>query len=142
MMDVNCPQSVAVDKAAVICKLHEIIDYYLFGEGIWPADRESLHAFYKMVRELGLDEDVVGHPGTTRSTALGKELKLDLVMAFVGAWDLWEIPYVLEEHGYIEETEAEELCLGPLVKAERRLRWLVLRAYFEFCNRSQRANQM
>jgi hypothetical protein len=129
-----------MDKAAVVCKLHEIVDHYLLGAGTWPADRESLQASFKTVRDLGLDEDVADSPGRTRSTPLGKELKLDLVMAFVGAWDMWEIPYVLEEHGHIEETEAEELCTGPLVEAERRLRWLVLRAYFDFCNRSKRAN--
>ena len=50
-----------------------------------------LSALYKMFRNLGLDEDVPGCPGTTRSTALGKELKIDLLMAFVGAWDIWEI---------------------------------------------------
>jgi hypothetical protein len=61
-------------------------------------------------------------------------------MAFVGAWDMWEIPRILEEHGYIDETETEALVSGPLFEAERRLKWLVLRTYFEFCNRSQRAN--
>ena len=40
------------------------------------------------VRELGLDEDVPNSPRTTRSTALGEELKLNLFMAFVGAWDM------------------------------------------------------
>jgi hypothetical protein len=129
-----------MDKAAVICKLHKIADHYLLGAGTWPADRESLSAFFKTVRELGLNEDVASHPGTTRSTTLGKELKLDLVMAFVGAWEMWEIPSVLEEHGYIEGTETEELLTGPLVEAERRLRWLVLRAYFDFCNRSECSN--
>jgi hypothetical protein len=29
MMEVNCSQSVTVDKVVVICKLHEIADYYL-----------------------------------------------------------------------------------------------------------------
>jgi hypothetical protein len=129
-----------MDKAAVICKLHEIADHYLLGAGTWPADRESLPAFFKTVRGLGLNEDVASHPGTTQSTALGRELKIDLVMAFVGAWDMWEIPFVLLKHGYIEETETDELWTSPSVEAERRLRWLVLRAYFEFCNRSKRAN--
>jgi hypothetical protein len=32
----------------------------------------------KTIRELGLDEDVPDSLGTTQSTALGKELKLDL----------------------------------------------------------------
>ena len=85
-----------MDKAEVICKLHEIADHYLLGAGTWPADPESLPAFFKTVRDLGLYEDVLDSlPGTTRSTPLGKELRLDLVMAFVGAWDMWEIPCVL-----------------------------------------------
>ena len=129
-----------MDKAAVICKLHEITDHYLLGAGTWPADREFLPAFFRTVRELGLDEDVPESPRTTRSTALGKELKLDLLMAFVGAWDIWEVPYILEENGYLEESEAEELCTGPLMEAERKLRWYVLRAYLNFCNRSHLSN--
>ena len=75
-------------------------------------------------------------PRTTRSTTLGKELKLDLLMAFVGAWDIWEIPYILEEYGYIEESQAEELCAGPLVEAERKLRSYLPQAYLQFCNHS------
>jgi hypothetical protein len=55
-------------------------------------------------------------------------------MAFVGAWDIWEIPYILEANGFLEEREAEEL------EAERKLRWYVLRAYLNFCNRSQFLN--
>jgi hypothetical protein len=139
-MDTNRSSSLAVDKAAVICKLHEIADHYLLGDGTWPAHREGLQAFSKTVRDLGLDEEVAGQPGTTRWTALGKELKLDLMMAFVGAWDMWEIPYILEEHGYIDSTDTENLCSGPQDEIERRLRWLVLRTYFEFCDRSRRAN--
>jgi hypothetical protein len=57
--------------------------------------------------------DVPDSRGSTRSTALGKELNLDLLMAFVGAWDIWEIPYILEENGYLEESEAEAPCAGP-----------------------------
>jgi hypothetical protein len=128
-----------MNKASVICKLHEITDHYLLGAGTWPADREKLPALNKTFRNLGLDEDVPGSPGTTRSTALGKELKIDLLMAFVGAWDIWEIPYILEKNGYLEESEAEELYAGPLMD-EPKLRWYVLRAYLNFCNRSHLLN--
>jgi len=86
---------------------------------------------------LGLDEDVPDSPGTTRSTALGKELKLDLLMAFVGAWDLWEIPYILEKYEYIDEPQAEELCIGPLVEMERKLRCYLFQAYLQFLNHSE-----
>jgi hypothetical protein len=34
-----------------------------------------------------------------KTRAWGEELKLDLFMAFVGAWDMWEIPNILEDHG-------------------------------------------
>ena len=129
-----------MNKAAIICKLHEITDHYLLGAGTWPADREFLPAFFRTVRELGLDEDVPDSPRTTRSTALGKELKLDLLMAFAGAWDMWEIPHILEENGYLEESEADELYNDRPLEGERKIRWYVLRAYLKFCNRSSRLN--
>ena len=40
-----------MNKVAIICKLHEIADHYLLGSGSWP--------------------------GTSRFTALGKEMNLD-----------------------------------------------------------------
>jgi hypothetical protein len=126
-----------VDKTSIICKLHEITDHYLLGAGTWPADRERLPALYKTFRNLGLDEDVPDDPGTKRSTALGKELKLDLFLAFVGAVDLWDIPYTLEEYGYIDEFQAEELCFGPLVEMERKLGSYVFQAYLKFLNHSE-----
>jgi hypothetical protein len=129
-----------MNKAAIICRLHEITDHYLLGGGSWPADGEPLAAFWKTLKDLGLDEDVPGSPGTKQSTALGKELKLDLVMAFVGAFDLWEIPYVLESNGYLEESEAEKLYSIPPEDAELEIRRYVRRAYFKFCNRSKFLN--
>ena len=103
-----------MNKAAIICKLHEITDHYLLGAGTWPADREFLPTFFKTVRELGLDEDVPDSRGSTRSTALGKELNLDLLMAFVGAWVSGRFLTFLKENEYLEESEAEALCAGPL----------------------------
>jgi hypothetical protein len=63
-----------------------------------------------------LNEDVPDCPGSTRSTALGKELKFDLWMAFVGTWDTPEIPRILEKYGYIDEAQAEAPCTGSLVR--------------------------
>ena len=126
-----------MNKASVICKLHEITDHFLLGAGTWPADRERLPALYKTLRNLGLDEDVPDSPGTTRSTALGKELKLDLLMAFVGAWEIYEIPYILVEYGYIDEAQAEELCTGPPAGMERKLRCYIFQAYLQFLNHSE-----
>jgi hypothetical protein len=56
VMDPNQSPSMVVDKAAAICKLHEMADYCLLGEGTWPLQREGLEVFNKIVRKLGLDE--------------------------------------------------------------------------------------
>ena len=55
-----------MNKAIIIGRLHEIVDHYLLGAGTWPADRETLPAFWKAVREFGLEEDVPGSPGTQK----------------------------------------------------------------------------
>ncbi|MDO9487268.1 MAG: hypothetical protein Q7J32_02760 [Sphingomonadaceae bacterium] len=126
-----------MNKATIIRKLHEITDHYLLGEGTCPADREKLPPFWKAVRELGLDEDVPGSPRSTRWTPLGNELNVDLVMAFVGAWDLWEIPGILESNGYMDEDEVDGLWTMPEIQFECALHRYVLRAYLKFCNRSK-----
>jgi hypothetical protein len=127
-----------VNKASIICELHEITDHFLLGAGTWPADGESLPALFRIFRSLGLDEDVPDSPGTSRSTALGKELNLDLLMVFVGAWDIWEIPGILKEYGYIGESQAEELWNDRPIQMEKKLRWYVFQAYIHFCNHAHR----
>jgi hypothetical protein len=130
-----------MNKAAIICKLHAIADRCLLEPGNWPANRECLAAFHKTVRDLGLDEDVPDSPGSTRSTPpLGTELQLDMLMVFVGAREIYEIPYFLETYGYIEESEADEIWSGPPTKLERTIHRHVLRAYFRFCNRVKPLN--
>ena len=129
-----------MNKAAIVCKLHEIADHYLFGTGQWPPDREVLAPFWKTLKELGLEEDAPGWPGSTQSTALGKELNVELMMAFIGAYDLWEIPRILESNGYLEELEADELYSALPEHADLELRRYVRRAYFRFCNRSTGLN--
>jgi hypothetical protein len=44
---------------------------------------------------------------TWRNTPLGRELHLDLLMVFMGLWDQWEIPMILEDHGLIDDLEAD-----------------------------------
>jgi hypothetical protein len=129
-----------MNKAAIVCKLHEIADHYLFGTGPWPPDREVLAPLWKTLKELGLEEDVPGRAGSTQFTALGKELNVELMMAFVGAFDLWEIPYILESSGYLDEAEADTLYSASPAHPEYMIRQYVLRAYFRFCNRSTGLN--
>jgi hypothetical protein len=73
-----------------------------------------------------------------RSTALGIELQFELLLAFVAVYELWEIPGILEENGYLEESEADEIYFVlPPLQAERKLHRYVVRAYLKYCNRSQ-----
>jgi hypothetical protein len=125
--------------AAAIRKLHEIADHHLFGSGGWPASGESLSAIFRTIRDLGLDEEVHDGLGTTRSTPLGNEVSVDLMISFAGCWELSEIPSILVDRGYIDWKEAEELWELPLSEFERRLRFLVVRAYLDFCNHTHNA---
>jgi hypothetical protein len=126
--------------ATAICKLHEIADHHLLGSGGWPASEESLSAFFSTIRDLGLVEDVHDDIGSTRSTPLGNEVLVDLMTVFAGCWELSDIPPILADHGYIDWNEAEELWDLPLSDFERRLRFLVNRAYVDFCGHSTRVN--
>src|SRR5450432_1245705 len=107
-------------KADIVRKLYEVADFNLLGAGTWPAQREFSAAFQRTLRDLGLEEDVPGMPRATRSTALGRELNVDLMMVFAGVWDPSEIPNILESNGYLEEAEVEAVfALNSGIEAER-----------------------
>jgi hypothetical protein len=125
-----------MNKAAIACKLHEIADDYMFGTAKWPMEGGALATFSKMLKELGLEEDVPGTPGNIRSTTLGQEMCVGLINVFDGAHEIGEIPLILEWSGYLEEQEADELMSGPQDDVELRILPYVLRAYKRFCNRS------
>jgi hypothetical protein len=44
-----------------------------------------------------------------RNTPLGRELHLDLLMVFMGLWDQWEIPMILEDHGLIDDLDRRDV---------------------------------
>lgn len=123
-----------MNKAEITCRFHQIADHLLLGAGNWPPSSERLEDFRTWVRECALEEDVPDFPGTTRATALGRELNLDLMMAFVGAWEIWEIPYILESKGYITQPEADEVWELPSDDGEALIQRYVVRAYLHFCN--------
>ena len=129
-------------KGATARELYAIVDYNLLGPGTWPASGDLLQRFNTIVRDGRLDEADADDPRTSRFTPLGKELKVKLLMAFAGTWEISEIPYILQEDGYLEESEVEELFIGPPSEPEfeRKVRWHVRRAYFRFCNWSSLVN--
>jgi hypothetical protein len=85
---------------------------------------------------MGLVEEVPGKADTWRSTPLGNELHLDLVEVFMGFWDEWEIPTILEQYGLIEEQEVHRLwrVLNAGTGWERTFKDYVRRAYLAFYN--------
>ena len=128
----------SIDKRAVIQDLHLMMDARLFGDRPWLADRESCEALDKKLDEFGLQERVPGTIDTTRPTTLGKELKLDLVMVFIGLWCEWDMVMKLEDHGLIDEFDASsiydllETCSDP----EHVLRPIVQKAFHKHFNPS------
>jgi hypothetical protein len=130
-----------MNKAEIICRLHQIADHLLLGAGKWPLSSERLEEFWTWVRECGLQEDVPeSGPGTTRLSALGREINLYLMMAFVGASEIWEIPYTLESNGYITAAESSEVWDLASKDGEGLIQRHVIRAYLQFCNGTKLLN--
>jgi hypothetical protein len=128
-------------KAEIISKLHEIADFNLLGAGSWPGNREFLNVFSKARKDMRLEENFPGLPGTTRDTTLGREINLELFMIFAGAWCLYEVPEILKENGYLNDSEEDEIFASSTeIEAERLIHRYVLRAYLRFSNYSRLIN--
>ncbi len=123
-----------MDRRSVILRLHAITDTRLFGDGPWLTNRESGLTLDRIFVEMKVQEEVPGDPRSSRSTALGKELNIDLVCAFMGHWDPFDLLYQLEEYELLTEAEADRLRnrLNNGADAESLLRARVQRAYVEY----------
>jgi hypothetical protein len=53
---------------------------------------------------MGVEERVPGDKETWRSTPLGRELYSHLLMVFLGLWDEWEVPMILQDYGVIDDV--------------------------------------
>ena len=125
-----------MNRSEIVRQLHLIMDARLFGAAVWPVDRESASRLHTTLSQMGLLERVAGQADTWRNTPLGKELHIDLLEVFMGFWDEWEIPTILQRYGLIEEREAHRLW--RVLKAgagwERTFKDSVRRAYLSFYN--------
>jgi len=52
---------------------------------------------------------------------------------FIGLWDEWDVPFILEEYGLLDESEFDAIseCTSE-ANAERLLSGYVKRAYFDY----------
>jgi hypothetical protein len=125
-----------MNKANIIVELENMVATRLFSRQEWLADREACCGIMRKLIELGLWERVSIDPCTWQITPLGKELDADLFDVFLGIMAEWEVPMILEQHGLIDESEADAIY-SRLEKADEAdtgaiLGGYVKRAYFDY----------
>ena len=85
-------------NAKVARQLYLMTRERLFGERPWRADKRTVAALVRQFIKMGLYQRVPGTVGDLRRTDLGKKLRADLMLVFMGAWDLFEVPEILDMH--------------------------------------------
>ena len=133
-------RAAVMNKADVCRELYNAAEFHLFGAGSWPADREAVAAFWKLLDDLGLTIDVPDKPSMSQYTPLGLELNVELMSIFAGAVNLWDIPLLLDLMGHLDDEEADAIYTASSEHSEHVIRRHVLRVYFKFCNRSKHLN--
>jgi hypothetical protein len=93
-------------KAAIVAELEAMAWHRLFNSQ-WLADRETDYAVKLKLTKMGLIERISSN--VWQFTPSGKELNVKLFWAFMGMWDVWEVPEILEEHRFIDEWEFDSL---------------------------------
>jgi hypothetical protein len=123
----------AMNKAEIIAELENMVVARLFSRQPWLADPETISAYRRRLIQMGLVEQVRAEPLTWRDTPLGKEIDLELFEVFLGLWDEWEVPFILEKYRLIDESEAHAIWEHMSeANAERVLSGYVKRAYFDY----------
>jgi hypothetical protein len=123
-----------MNKAKIIAELENMVVVRLFGRQPWLADPETCLAVHRKLIQMGLVEVVCVEPETCRTTSpLGKELDVELFEVFMGVWDAWEVPIILEDYRLIDESEVD-VIYARMDKgdAESILIGYVKRAYFDY----------
>jgi hypothetical protein len=123
----------AMNKAEIIAELENMVAARLFSGQPWLADRETISAYHRKLIQMGLVEQVCVEPPTWQYTPLGKEVDIELYQVFIGLWYEWEVPLILEQHGFLNESEFDAIieCTSE-ANAERLLSGYVKRAYFDY----------
>jgi hypothetical protein len=121
-----------MNKAEIVAELEAMTWHRLFNCHQWLADRETVCAVNQKLMKMGLVEST--EPNAARYTPLGMELDLDLFEVFMGLFDEWEVPLLLNHYGFIDECEADDLYarMSEKVSPEAVLVRHVRRAYLDF----------
>jgi hypothetical protein len=129
-------------RSQILAEVEAMIFARLFGGHRWLADRDSAPILGRRLEQMGLQERIPGEKETSRSTPLGRELHSDLLMVFLGLWDEWEVPMILEDYDVIDDLESEYIwgLLGAGRDPETVLKKYVREAYFKHYNRTELLN--
>jgi hypothetical protein len=123
----------AMSKAEIIAELENMVATRLFSGQPWLADWETNDAVHRKLVQMGLVEVVCVESQTSRSTALGKELDVELFEVFMGHLCEWEVPSILEHYHLLDESEADAILERMTeANAETVLLGYVKRAYFDY----------
>ena len=121
-----------MNKAEIVAELEAIAWNRLFNCHQWLPDRETIWALHQKLIRMGLVEHISSD--TWRNTPLGTELDIDLFQVFMGLFDVWEVPCILEDHHLIDEWESDGICARMARKAdpESVLARVARRAYLDY----------
>jgi len=97
-------------KAEICAELFAMAARHL-NSGPWPdGDRQTgPDGWRAKFIDMKLIEPVEGEPDTSRNTALGNEVDVDVVWVFLGVWDSTQVAEVLHMNDLMTEEEMEEI---------------------------------
>ena len=121
------PTNLTHDKLRILQELDAIAVEKLFGTDTWPATDAEVSKLSHRLIELGLDAKV--NHNTTQTTALGRELHVPILMAFLGLYASWDLVSELKANGLIEPQLAMELLESMESDCEPLLKEHVVAAY-------------
>jgi hypothetical protein len=121
-----------MNKAEIVAELEAMAWNRLFNCHHWLADRETIWALDQKFMKMGLVERISSD--TWQTTALGREVDVDLFEAFMGLCDAWDALDTLDLHGLIDEWEFDNLYARMSKKAtpESVLEGYARRAYLDY----------
>jgi hypothetical protein len=133
MSAMNKAEIITMNKAEIIAELENMVVARLFDRRPWLADQETASVYHRKLIQMGLVEQVRDEPQTWRDTSLGKELDVELFQVFMGIFSEWEVPMILENYGFLDDSEADAILERMTeANAERLLSGYVKRAYFDY----------
>ena len=113
----------------VVAELHQLAYSMVVGETAWPMTSVDVGPLWQKLTDSGLVEKT--SEGSFQYTKAGTAVSVELLLACIGAIEVWDIPFVLEAYGHASDEEAIEVWQAETeAEALRLLKLLISRAYF------------